>query len=101
MNNDLKFFTNEADSSLLDRFKKILENDTQFFDVLVGYFRSSGFYQLYPSLKDVEKIRILVGLNIDKVTIKERSGVEVWAHIPLPSIQKLGYEPISRHRRAT
>jgi len=68
MNNDLKFFTNEADSSLLDRFKKILENDTQFFDVLVGYFRSSGFYQLYPSLKDVEKIRILVGLNIDKVT---------------------------------
>lgn len=68
MNNDLKFFTNEADSSLLDRFKKILENDTQFFDVLVGYFRSSGFYQLYPSLKDVEKVRILVGLNIDKVT---------------------------------
>ena len=68
MNNDLKFFTNEADSSLLDRFRKILENDTQFFDVLVGYFRSSGFYQLYPSLKDVEKVRILVGLNIDKVT---------------------------------
>lgn len=68
MNNDLKFFTNEADSSLLDRFRKILENNTQFFDVLVGYFRSSGFYQLYPSLEDVEKIRILVGLNIDKVT---------------------------------
>jgi superfamily II DNA or RNA helicase len=76
MNNDLKFFTNEADSSLLDRFKKILENDTQFFDVLVGYFRSSGFYQLYPSLEGVEKVRILVGLNIDKVTyqvLKESS----------------------------
>lgn len=68
MNNDSKFFTNEADSSLLSRFQKILENNTQFFDVLVGYFRSSGFFQLYPSLKDVEKIRILVGLNIDKVT---------------------------------
>ncbi len=68
MNTDLKFFTNEKNSSLLERFRKILENDTQFFDVLVGYFRSSGFYQLYPSLKDVEKIRILVGLSIDKVT---------------------------------
>lgn len=38
---------------------------------------------------------------IDKITIKERSGVEVWAHIPLPSIQKLGYEPISRNCRVT
>jgi HKD family nuclease len=68
MNNDLKFFTNEPNASLLDRFKKILENDTQFFDVLVGYFRSSGFFRLYPSLKDVEKIRILVGLNLDRVS---------------------------------
>ena len=33
---------------------------------------------------------------VDKVTIKERSGVEVCAHIPLPATQKLGYEPISR-----
>ncbi|GEM_PF-2970475 len=31
---------------------------------------------------------------IDKVIIQERSGVEVWAHLPLPNIQKLGYEPI-------
>lgn len=68
MNNDSRFFTNEPDSTLLARFKKILENNTQFFDVLVGYFRSSGFFQIYPSLKEVEKVRILVGLNIDKVT---------------------------------
>lgn len=67
-NTDLKFFTNEQDASLLDRFKKTLENNTQFFDVLVAYFRSSGFFQLYPSLKDVEKIRVLVGLNVDKIT---------------------------------
>lgn len=38
---------------------------------------------------------------VDKVTIKERSGVEVWAHIPLPAIQKLGYEPIGRNCRVT
>jgi len=34
---------------------------------------------------------------IDKVILKERTGVEVWAHIALPAIQKLGYEPISRN----
>src|SRR5690606_3940093 len=40
--------------------------DTQLFDVLVGYFRASGFYQLHEALEPVEKIRILVGLSIDR-----------------------------------
>lgn len=62
---DLTFFTNENGNSLLSRFKATLK-DTQLFDVLVGYFRSSGFYQLYESLEPVEKIRILVGLSVDR-----------------------------------
>lgn len=62
---DLTFFTNEKGNSLLDRFRSTLK-DTQLFDVLVGYFRSSGFYHLYESLEPIEKIRILVGLSIDK-----------------------------------
>jgi superfamily II DNA or RNA helicase/HKD family nuclease len=62
---DLTFFTNEEGHSLLSRFKATLK-DTQLFDVLVGYFRASGFYQLYDALEPVEKIRILVGLNVDK-----------------------------------
>jgi superfamily II DNA or RNA helicase/HKD family nuclease len=65
MNSDLTFFTNEPGATLLDRFKKIL-TDVKFFDVLVGYFRTSGFHQLYTSLEDVEKIRILVGLTVDR-----------------------------------
>ncbi|SFE06484.1 SNF2-related protein [Thermophagus xiamenensis] len=64
---DLTFFTNETGSSLLDRFKRTLK-DTQYFDILVGYFRASGFYQLYEALEPVEKIRILVGLNVDRNT---------------------------------
>ena len=55
MNNDLTFFTNEPGSSLLDRFKKTLK-DTQYFDVLVGYFRTSGFHQLYESFETIEKL---------------------------------------------
>lgn len=61
---DLTFFTNDKNQTLLDRFKATLA-DTQLFDVLVGYFRSSGFYQLYESIEPIEKTRILVGLGID------------------------------------
>ncbi len=68
-NNDLTFFTNEPNRTLLDRFNSVLTSHTQFFDALVGYFRTSGFHLLYPSLENVEKIRILVGLNVDNKTI--------------------------------
>ncbi len=75
--NDLTFFTNEKNNTLLDRFKTILKT-VEFFDVLVGYFRISGFHQLYKSFENIQKIRILVGLNIDKKTfsIIETSKIE-------------------------
>ena len=62
---DLTFFTNEEGHTLLSRFKSTLK-DTQLFDVLVGYFRASGFYQLYDALEPIEKVRILVGLSVDR-----------------------------------
>ena len=34
--NDLTFFTNEENNTLYDRFNKILNNNVQFFDILVG-----------------------------------------------------------------
>jgi len=52
----------------LDRFTQTLR-DTQFFDVLVGYFRTSGFHRLSDALESVDKIRILVGLSVDRTTI--------------------------------
>ncbi len=61
---DLTFFTNDQNQTLLDRFRATL-SDTRLFDVLVGYFRSSGFYQLYDSIEPIDKTRILVGLGID------------------------------------
>jgi hypothetical protein len=68
--NDLTFFTNEPERDLYSRFSKILKSNTQFFDVLVGYFRTSGFFRMYDAMESVEKIRILVGLNVDKYTVK-------------------------------
>ena len=66
---DLKFFTNEPERTLYDRFNKILKTNTQYFDVIVGYFRTSGFFRLCDAMKDLDKIRILVGLNVDKTTV--------------------------------
>lgn len=65
-NNDLTFFTNEPERNLYERFNKILNRNTQFFDVLVGYFRASGFYLMQNALDKVEKTRILIGINTDK-----------------------------------
>lgn len=70
MHGDLTFFTNEPERTLYDRFNKILKSNTQFYDMIVGYFRTSGFYLMYPAMKDVEKIRVLVGLNVDKRTVE-------------------------------
>lgn len=69
-NTDLKFFTNEPERDLYSRFAAILKSNTQFFDVLVGYFRASGFFKMYEALENIGKIRILVGLNVDRFTVK-------------------------------
>jgi len=65
MNTDLTFITNENNQNLLSRFNSLIK-DTRLFDVLVGYFYSSGFYALYKSLENTEKIRILIGITADK-----------------------------------
>jgi HKD family nuclease len=68
MNSDLTFITNEKNKQLADRFR-VLIKDTRFFDVLVGYFFTSGFYEMYKSLENTEKIRILVGISTNKEAV--------------------------------
>lgn len=75
MNTDLTFITNENGQSLLDRFK-VLIKDTRYFDVLVGYFYSSGFYKLYPVLENTEKIRILIGIGTGRDTLENIRAAE-------------------------
>ena len=66
MSSDLTFIMNEPGKTLSDRFGVLLGKDARFFDCLVGYFFISGFYRLYPALENIEKIRILVGLQTDR-----------------------------------
>jgi HKD family nuclease len=62
-NMDLTFITNQPNQKLSDRFNQLIK-DARFFDCLVGYFYISGFNLIKDALRNAEKIRILVGLNI-------------------------------------
>lgn len=64
MHTDLSFITNEKGQTLAERFN-ILIKDTKYFDCLVGYFFTSGFYKIYKSLENTQKIRILIGIRTD------------------------------------
>jgi len=67
MKSDLTFITNEGNKNLQERFRVLIQ-DTRFFDVLVGYFYTSGFHAIYKSLENTEKIRILIGISTNKQT---------------------------------
>jgi len=64
---DTTFITNQGEKNLRERFR-VLIKDTRFFDVLVGYFYTSGFNALYKSLESAEKIRVLIGISTSKQT---------------------------------
>lgn len=70
-----KFFTNEKENTLLRRFAGVFEHipNIEFFDALVGYFRASGYFAIRPYLDKVPNIRILVGINVDRIVAKYHS----------------------------
>jgi superfamily II DNA or RNA helicase/HKD family nuclease len=70
-----KFFTNQDANTLLKKFKGIFEHNTDIenFDALVGYFRASGYFKVRPFLENVPNIRILVGIDVDKILAKYQS----------------------------
>ena len=73
-----KFFTNELDNSVFDKFKGIIENMNNLYALhaVVGYFRSSGYFALQPYLKNIKEIKILVGINADQMFAEaQRKGL--------------------------
>ncbi len=65
-----KFFTNQDGNSLLQKFEGVFSNveSIRYFDALVGYFRASGYFKVRDFLDKIPKIRVLVGINVDKIT---------------------------------
>lgn len=66
-NNDLTFITNDDAGNLQDRFSTLIRA-SKYFDVLVGYFYTSGFHAIYPALEDTDRIRILIGISTNRET---------------------------------
>ncbi len=80
MTSDITFITNEPGATLKDRFN-VLIKDTKCFDVLVGYFYTSGFYSIYKSLEKTEKIRILIGISTNRQTYDLIQQIESYKQI--------------------
>ena len=80
-----KFFTNSDGNTLFEKFKGIAQNMADFhsFHAVVGFFRSSGYFKLREELKDVAKIQILVGINIDAIFQKHNRAM-----LMLESVEK-------------
>lgn len=77
-----KFFTNSSGNSLFNKFQGIIENMTNLyaFHAVIGYFRSSGYFALQEHLKNVNEIKILVGINVDQMFAEaQRKGILFFA----------------------
>jgi len=77
-----KFFTNDNDNTLFNKFKGVFENNPTIncFDAVVGYLRASGYFKVRPLLENIEKTRILVGINVDKYIAEAQAKGIVYFH---------------------
>ena len=64
-----RFFTNDGENTLLKKFAGVFAHnpDIERFDALVGYLRASGYFALRPHLEKVPFIRVMVGIDVDKI----------------------------------
>ncbi|NCX95421.1 MAG: AAA family ATPase [Chitinophagia bacterium] len=62
-------FNNQDKNSLFEKFKSIFENKlgVHTFYALSGFIRSSGYFKLQPYLEKAEKIKLLVGIDVDNL----------------------------------
>ena len=72
-----KFFTNSEGNTLFKKFEGILKAmKTHSFQAVSAYFRSSGYFKMREMLKEVEEIKILVGINVDNLVFEaQRRGM--------------------------
>ena len=64
-------FTNKGGNTLIREFEGILEHNQQikYLDAVVGFFRASGYFSLRPFLNNINKARVLIGIDVDKKRI--------------------------------
>ncbi len=74
-----KFFTNQDNNSLFVKFTGIASTmiNVASFHAVCGFFRSSGYFKLRAELSAVNKIQILVGINIDNI-FRRHDASKLW-----------------------
>lgn len=62
------FFTNREGNTLMKEFEGVLQHNPQIrnLDAVVGFLRASGYFSLRPFLDNIDKVRVLIGIDIDK-----------------------------------
>ena len=63
-----QFFTNRNGNTLIKQFEGILQHNQtiKYLDSVVGFLRASGYFTLRPFLNNIHKVRILIGIDVDK-----------------------------------
>lgn len=61
-------FTNKNGNTLICEFEGVLSNNPSIknLDAVVGFLRASGYFSLRPFLDNINKARVLIGINVDK-----------------------------------
>lgn len=61
-------FTNKERNTLIREFEGVLSNNPSIknLDAVVGFLRASGYFSLRPFLDNINKARVLIGINVDK-----------------------------------
>ena len=75
-----RFFTNRDGNTLMNEFEGILSNNPQVknLDAVVGFLRASGYFTLRPFLDNINKVRILIGIDVDKYIARAHQKGELF-----------------------
>lgn len=62
------FFTNRNGNTLMKEFEGVLQHNNHIknLDAVVGFLRASGYFSLRPFLDHINKVRVLIGIDVDK-----------------------------------
>lgn len=71
-----QFFTNREGNTLMKEFEGVLSNNPSIknLDSVVGFLRASGYFSLRPFLNGINKVRILIGIDVDKYIVKANNA---------------------------
>ena len=66
-----QIFTNRNGNTLIKEFEGLFEHNPniKYLDSVVGFLRASGYFTLRPFLNNIDKVRILIGIDVDKYIV--------------------------------